>query len=51
VFPAQERFAGLGQQLLSAGTLRIRVAVHQRGAQRRPGEVQRHIITGSFGNP
>ncbi len=39
------------QQLLSAVTLRIRVAVHQRKTQHRPGEDHRHIITGSFGNP
>ena len=35
--PAQEHVADLGQELLSAVTLRSRVAVHQRQAQRRPG--------------
>ena len=43
--------ADLGQELLSAVTLRSRLAVHQRKAQRHPGEGQREIITGSFGNP
>ena len=49
--PAQEHFADLGQELLSAVTLRSRLAVHQRKAQRHPGDGQREIITGSFGNP
>jgi hypothetical protein len=31
--------------------IRIRVAVYQRNAQRHPGEGQREVITGSFGNP
>ena len=49
--PAQEHVADLGQQLLSAVTLGSRLAVHQRNAQRHPGEGQREVITGSFGNP
>ena len=49
--PAQEHVADLGQELLSAVTLRSRWAVHQRNAQRHPGEDQREIIAGSFGNP
>ncbi len=36
---------------LSAVTLRIRVAVRQRHAQRHPGAGHREVITGSFGNP
>ena len=48
---AHEHVADLGQERLSAVTLRSRLAVHQRKAQRHPGEGQRHIITGSFGNP
>jgi hypothetical protein len=36
---------------LSAVTLGNRWAVHQRVAQRRPGEGQYEIITRSFGNP
>ena len=51
VFLADEHFADLGQKLVSAVTLRSRVAVHQRNAQRHPGEGQREVITGSFGNP
>jgi hypothetical protein len=45
-----EHVADLGQECLSAVTLRSRLAVHQRDAQRHSGEGQRHIVTGSFGN-
>jgi hypothetical protein len=48
--PAQEHFADLRQQRLSAITLGIRVAVHQRKAQGQPGETQLEVIAGSFGN-
>jgi hypothetical protein len=41
----------LGQKLYPAGTIRNRWAVHQCMAQRQPGEGQRNVITGSFGNP
>ena len=51
VSPAQEHVADLGQELLSAVTLGSRVAVHQRKAQRHPGEGHREVIAGSFGNP
>ena len=47
----EEHFAHPGQQLLSASTLCSPVAVHQRMAERQPGDGQREIITGSFGNP
>jgi hypothetical protein len=40
----------LCQELLCAVTLRSRLAVHQRNAQRRPGNGQREVITGPFGN-
>jgi hypothetical protein len=48
VSPAHEYVADLGQELLSAVTLRSRVAVHQRKAQRQPGEDQREIVTELF---
>ena len=51
VSAAQEHVADLGQERLSAVTLRIRVAVHQRNAQRQPGQGQREVITGSFRDP
>ena len=35
---------------LSALTLGSRVAVHQRKAERHPGEAQRVVITGAFGD-
>ncbi len=47
---AQEHVADLGQEFLSPVTLGSRLMVHQRNAQRRPGEGQREVITGSFGN-
>jgi hypothetical protein len=50
VFPAHEYVADLGQELVSAVTLGSRVAVQQRGAQRRPDDGHREVITGSFGN-
>jgi hypothetical protein len=40
----------LGQDLASAVTLRIPVALHQREPQRPPGEAQREVSTGSVGN-
>jgi hypothetical protein len=49
VSPAQECLADLAQEHLSAVTLCRRFAVHQRKAQRHPGEAQREVITGSFG--
>ena len=49
--PAHEYVADLGQELQSAVTLRSRVAVHQRHAQRHPDVGHREVITGSFGNP
>src|SRR4029077_17587140 len=49
--PAQEYFADLGQQRLSAVTLAGSPAVHQRKTQRHPGDGQSEIVTGSFGNP
>jgi len=51
VFPTDHRFADSREQLLSAVTLRSRVAVHQRKPQRHPGVGQRDVITGSFGDP
>ena len=47
----REQVADLGQKLLSAVALRIRVAVHQCDAQRHLGEGYRKVITGSLGNP
>jgi hypothetical protein len=47
--PAQEHVADLGQELLSAVTLRGCLAVHQRQAQRQPGDDQREIVTELFG--
>ena len=47
---AQEHVADLGQQLLSATTLRSGVAVHQRKAQRRPHLGQREVVAGALGN-
>jgi hypothetical protein len=47
---AHDHLADLGQQLLSAVTLRIRWAVHQRKARRSPGKGNHEVITGSFGN-
>jgi hypothetical protein len=44
-------FGNVDQQILSAGSLRFRAAVHQRGAESHPGEGQRHVITGPFGIP
>src|ERR1700722_11587635 len=51
VSAAQELVADLGQQFLSAIALGSGSAVHQRNTQRHPGEGQRQVITGSFGNP
>ncbi len=51
VSAAQEHVADLGQERLSAVTLRSRWAVHQRNAQRHPGEGHRDVITGSFRDP
>src|SRR5436189_110088 len=47
----QEYVADLGQECLSAVTLLSRLTVHQRNAQNQPGEGQRHVIAGSFGDP
>src|SRR5262249_433659 len=48
---AQELLADLPHNPLSTLTLRSRLAVPQPNAQRHPGDRQREIITGSFGNP
>ncbi len=48
---AFEHVADLGQKRLPPVTIRSLVAVHQRDAQRHPGERQRHVIAGSFGDP
>ena len=45
---AEKHVADLGQERLSAVTLRIGVAVHQRMAQRHPGPGHRDVVTGSF---
>ena len=47
---AQEHLADLGQELLSAVTLRSGVTVDQRKAQRQPGLGQCEIVTGALGN-
>ena len=49
--PAEEHFADFREHLLSAVTLGIRVAVHQRNAQHHPGVGYGVVITGSLRNP